>query len=61
MWTIVSNPISTHLLAAFLGAAGAWWATHKTAVKAAETAVATATTAVVGLVNTATTQVKKDI
>lgn len=61
MWSIIANPIVTHLLAAFLGAAGAWYATHRTAAKAAETAVANAVTAVTGAVASATIALKKDV
>lgn len=32
MWDLISNPIVTHLGAAFAGAGLAWYATHKTAV-----------------------------
>jgi hypothetical protein len=39
MWDLVSNPVITHLAAFGIGAALAWYATHKTAVQAVAAAV----------------------
>lgn len=45
MWTILTNPIVSHLVAALVGAAGAWWATHRTILTTVATAIEGAVTA----------------
>ncbi len=46
MFSLLTTPIVSHLVAAGLGAAGAWYATHRTAVKTALAAAEAAAKAV---------------
>ncbi len=39
MFSLLTNPIVSHLLAACIGAGGAWYATHRTAVAVAAAAI----------------------
>lgn len=59
MWTLISNPIVSHLLTAFLGAGGAWYATHRTAAKTAAAAIGALASTVNQAVSTAAADVKK--
>jgi hypothetical protein len=68
MWSIISNPVVTHLTTALIGAAVAWYMGHRTASKAIETAITAAVAAlkkdagnVGAAVGAATTAIKKDI
>lgn len=45
MWAILSNTVTTHLATGLIGAAAAWYATHRTIAKTIEAAIASAVTA----------------
>jgi hypothetical protein len=46
MWSLLTNPIITHLLSLAAGAGGAWYLTHKTAAHTAGVAIESAVKAV---------------
>jgi hypothetical protein len=68
MWTVISNPIVSHVLAALVGGGAAWYAGHRTAAKSIETAISATVTALKAdatkagaAVGAATTAIKKDV
>jgi hypothetical protein len=61
MWTVISNPIVSHLLAALVGAAGAWYATHRSMLATAGVAIEAAFTSAKSAVGAATVAIKKDV
>ena len=59
MWSIIANPIVSHLLAAFLGAAAAWYATHRSILATAKVAIEASFDAAKTAIDAAATDVKK--